>query len=81
MLNARLNILFEDKMLQNLTNLARTKNTSMGELVRSAVTKTFFNDVEEIEVSKRAVEETFKIRPKIKGKIDYKALINEGRKW
>lgn len=80
MLNARFNVLFEDKVLQDLYNFARIKNISVGELIRTAVCEKYFDNAKVIETRRRAIEKTLKIRKQFKGKIDYKALISEGRK-
>ena len=63
MLTKRAQILFDEKVWDRLSKDAKSKNISVGEIVR------------------QAIESTLKHRPKpFKGKIDYKALINEGRK-
>lgn len=80
MLNKRTNILFDDRLWRKLSSEAKERNVSIGELVRSAVEEKLLEQ-ERLERRKKAVESTLKHRPKpFKGKIDYKALINEGRK-
>ncbi|OGG18477.1 hypothetical protein A2721_01670 [Candidatus Gottesmanbacteria bacterium RIFCSPHIGHO2_01_FULL_47_48] len=77
MLNIRTNILFDQSMWKQLQNLAKSQNTSIGQLVRSAVKKTYSQD----EIQRRraaAIEKTFKIRPKLKN-LDFEELINYGR--
>ena len=79
MLNKRTNILFDDKLWQNLNEKARVDKTSIGELVRKAVTKAYFTG-QEINTIKATVDNIKKIRKTFKGHLDYKELINYGRK-
>lgn len=79
MLTKRANILFEEKTWKELTALAKKQNTSVGELIRTAVEKEFSLE-QELQTRKKALDHIREIRPKpFKGKIDYKALINKGR--
>lgn len=79
MLTKRTNILFEEKTWKQLTDLAKKQNTSVGHLVRTAVEKEFSAE-QELQARKKALDHIRQIRPKpVRGKIDYKALINEGR--
>lgn len=79
MLTKRANILFEEKIWKELARKAKEQKTSVGELVRSAVKKEFLSE-EDLEERKKVLDHIRKIRPKpVKGKIDYKALINKGR--
>ena len=80
MLTKRTNILIQEETWQRLVDLARQMNTSAGELIRRAIKKTYFADDRNDEIA-RAVQSIRAIRPKIKGKINYKELINEGRKY
>lgn len=79
MLNKRTNILFEDKTWQRLSEFAKKQNTSVGVLIRYAVDKTFFRANDRKEIIK-AIETVIKIRKTFK-KINYKELINYGRKY
>lgn len=79
MLTKRANILFEEKTWKELASRAKKRNTSVGELVRSAIEEKYPSD-QELQARKKALDHIREIRPKpFKGKIDYKALINEGR--
>lgn len=79
MLTKRANILFEEKTWKELSRLAKNQKTSVGELVRNAVEEKYPRQLE-LEARRKAIEHIRRIRPKpVKGKIDYKALINEGR--
>ncbi len=80
MLNYRTNILFDTQMWKQLQTLAKAQNTSVGQLVRDAVQKTYIEDQIQKDRAK-AIEETIKIRPHLKGKIDYEAWINYGREY
>lgn len=72
--------MFDEKMWQRLTNKAKERKTSVGKLVRQAVEKAYVAD-EELEKRKKALEEILKIRKVSKKRIDYKFLINYGRKY
>jgi len=80
-LTKRTNILFDEELWNLLNAVAKKENTSVGNVVRKAVRKTYFED----NVLKRRAEACKKIlaiRPKpYPGKIDYKELINYGRKY
>ena len=80
MLTKRTQILFDQELWQKLNQLAESRNTSIGELVRLAVKKHYTNDAL-LERRERAIEATLKGRFTSKGKIDYKELINYGRKY
>lgn len=80
MLNKRANILFDKDTWRKLTKVARDKNTSVGELVRDAVKEKYIQDDEQKRIAK-AIDSIRARRKIFKGKIDYKALINYGRKF
>lgn len=81
MLNKRTHILFDQSMWQMLTNLSIAKRESVGKIVRDAV-KTVYMKTDELETRRKAIESILKNRPApAKGKIDYKALINYGRRF
>jgi hypothetical protein len=80
MLTKRTNILFDNDLWDLLTSVARREKSSVGEVVRSAVNKVYRGD-NFIEQRKRAFETIKKFRVTQKGTVDYKALINEGRKY
>lgn len=80
MLNYRANILFDPQIWKHLEALAKSKNISVGQLVRDAVDKVYSED-EIQKMRAKAFEEIMKIRPHFKGKINYKELINYGRKY
>lgn len=78
MLTKRTNILFDEPLWKNLTRMAKREGTSVGELVRSAVLKTYFRDLQIKRERKQAIEKIESIR--VRGKhIDYEELINYGR--
>lgn len=80
MLNKRVHVLLDNELWQQLFSLAKRQNTSIGELTRKALKKIYFS--EDIhEKRKRALENILKIRKVSKKPIDYKALINYGRKF
>ena len=80
MLTKRTNILFENELWDLLVGVAQREKTSVGEIVRKAVRKVYSED-EIIERRKKALETIKRIRVRQKGIVDYKALINEGRKY
>lgn len=82
MLTKRAQILFDEKLWNQLTNRARRQKTSVGKLVRKAVEKAY-TEVEdkELKMRQKAIDEIFKIRKVSKTPIDYKALIDYGRKY
>ena len=81
MLTKRVNFLFEEATWQMLQERAAMEQVSIGELVRKAVKKTY-RDKNEAKLKKiaRACKEIEKIRT-IQKNIDYKELINYGRKY
>jgi len=80
MLIKRTNILFEEKTWELLTALASRNNQSVGELVRKAIKKTYFPEGEKM-TQKQALTKIIAIRKKTKGKINYRQLIEDGRKY
>jgi len=79
-LEKRTNILFDQELWNRLSNLSKKENRSVGELVRTAVQRTYFSDDRIVEERRKAFEHILAIRPKpVKGKIDYKEMINYGR--
>lgn len=81
MLNVRAQILFDETLWQTLHRLSKTKKTSISNLVRIAVKETYMK-TEEMETRRKAIESILKHRPlPVKGRIDYKALVNYGRRY
>ena len=80
MLTKRTNILFDENLWRSLSLEAKKRKTSVGKLVRDAVAKMYSRD-EELEERKKAFAHILKIRKVSKTRIDYKALINYGRKY
>ncbi len=79
MLTKRTNILFSQRMWQELAALAKKQETSTANLIRNAVAIKYFSAGANERVS-RAYESILKNRKHTAGKIDYKALINDGRR-
>ncbi|OGL77710.1 hypothetical protein A3J43_04435 [Candidatus Uhrbacteria bacterium RIFCSPHIGHO2_12_FULL_54_23] len=77
-LEKRTNILFDMKLWNKLTRLASERERSVGDLVRTAVTRTYFSDHINRE-RREAFERIMKLRTVSKEKIDYEELINYGR--
>lgn len=80
MLTKRTQILFDDELWEKLVSLAGEKKTSIGNLVREAVEEKY---TQEARFAKRrkVFENILRHRPlPVKGIINYKALINVGRK-
>lgn len=80
MLNKRAHILFDQGLWDKLLKMAKEENTSVGEVVRSAVEEKLSKE-EEAERRIKAIDSILKHRKRLKGKVDYKALINEGRRF
>jgi hypothetical protein len=80
MLTKRTNILFDNDLWDLLTSVARREKSSVGEVVRKAVSKVY-SEGNIVERKKKAFESIKKFRVKQKGVVDYKALINEGRRY
>lgn len=80
MLTKRTNILFDESLWRELADLAKSKGTSVGNLIRIAVEEKYTNE-SDLESRRKTIEDIEKIRPHFKGKLDYKALINHGRKY
>lgn len=80
MLTKRAQILFDEDLWKRLSRMAKESRTSASEIIRDAVQqKLDWN--EELKNRQEAIKSILKHRPKpFNGKIDYKALINEGRK-
>lgn len=79
MLTKRTNILFDDALWAKLVEVAKKQKTSVGSLVRETLSDKYMQE-ESFEKRKKAIEEIERIRPHFKGKLDYKALINYGRR-
>lgn len=79
-LSKRTNILFSEDTWHRLSRLSDKEKTSVGELVRNAIDVVYFSDTQNDE-KRRAYDAIIRMRPVIRGKVDYKALINEGRKY
>ena len=79
MLTKRVNFLFEEETLQMLRERAAVEQESVGELVRRAVKKTYVGDNKQRKIAK-AIRDIRRIRKVFKN-IDYKELINAGRKF
>lgn len=81
MLTKRAQILFDEDLWEKIVQAAEAKNVSVAEYVRAAVEKDM-SEAKILEQRRKAIESTLKHRPKtFKGKINYKALINAGRKY
>jgi hypothetical protein len=78
MLQKRTNILFDDQLWSLLRSQSQIKGVSIGELVRRAVTATYSDQADNLR-QKQAVASIRAHRVILKN-IDYKALINYGRK-
>lgn len=80
MLNKRTQILIDQSMWRVLTNLAEIKKESVGQLIREAI-KEKYQKEHVSEQRAKAIESTLLNRLVSKKKIDYKELINYGRKY
>lgn len=78
MLNKRTNLLFDKDLWRILVALAQEENTSVGDLVRKAVRHVYVERRGD-ERRKSACLKILAVRKRQSG-IDYKALINYGRR-
>jgi hypothetical protein len=77
----RAHILFDIQLWTILTTLAEARKTSVAKLIREAVAEKYARE-DELSTRRKAIESILKHRPTpVKGKIDYKALINYGRRY
>lgn len=79
MLAKRTNILFDEELWFKLLTLSEMRKSSIGKLIRSAVVETYFADDVQKQIAK-SVDSVFKSRKIYKGRIDYKKLIERGRR-
>ncbi|KKR32020.1 MAG: hypothetical protein UT63_C0054G0007 [Candidatus Gottesmanbacteria bacterium GW2011_GWC2_39_8] len=79
MLNKRTNILFEEEVWNKLSLLAEKQDTSVGELIRNAVKQVYLGNNKQEKI-KSAYDTILAVR-KTQKNIDYKELINYGRKY
>ena len=79
MLIKRTNILFEEETWKMLTRLAIEKQVSASELIRKAIKGTYFSEGEKMN-NEKIFNQIVSLRKKLKGKIDYRKLIEDGRK-
>lgn len=80
MLTYRTHILLDHETSQTLKRLAKIQKTTVGKLVRVAIKKTYLTP-DPYSDRKFALKQIYKIRPQVSKKtIDYKALIDYGRK-
>lgn len=81
MLNKRSQILFDQDLWDKIATLAKAKSVSIGQLIRDVMREKYLEE-EKLMKRKKAIERILKHRPApVKGKIDYKELINYGRKY
>lgn len=80
MLTKRTNLLFDEHLWQFLSKQAKKEKTSVAHLVRQAVRIAYQTKIQ-LKKRQTAIDRILSIRPKpVKGTINYKALIDEGRK-
>lgn len=79
MLTKRTHILFDEELWNRLILDAKRQQTSIGNIVRSAV-RGKYEQEDILKRRKQAIATILKTRKRFKGIIDYKALINEGRR-
>ncbi|HBR13285.1 MAG TPA: hypothetical protein DD697_01110 [Candidatus Komeilibacteria bacterium] len=81
MLNKRVNFLFDEEMLMRLRQMAAEESVSVGDLVRKAVKKTYADkDAARLKRINQACREIERVRT-LQKNINYKELINAGRKY
>ncbi|PIZ46201.1 hypothetical protein COY30_00570 [Candidatus Woesebacteria bacterium CG_4_10_14_0_2_um_filter_44_9] len=84
MLTRRTNVLFDEADYATLLFMSREKNKTIGELIRSAVAKTYKSkaDVDNAGKSlKSSIQRGWRLLVNPKKPLAYKALIEYGRKY
>lgn len=79
MYNIRINILLDQKTYNLLKTISKENDKSVGLLVREAINEKYSEN--HIVKRKALLEKAQKVRVKLKGKIDYKKLTEEGRRF
>ena len=79
MLGKRTNILFDKDVWKLLLRLAKSADTSVGDLVRSAVNDTYLPRFKKEKIA-MAISDIKSVRKTVE-RTDYKKLINYGRKY
>ena len=79
MLNKRTNILLSEKDYHLLSSLAAKEKVSIGKLIRKAIREVYQAE-EEKEERRKVVKEILSLQKVQKGTVNYKALIEDGRK-
>lgn len=80
MLTKRIQVLLDEKTWNLLRQNSKNQEVSVGELIRQAIQKKYA-DINIAEERAKAFNTILKVRKISKGKIDYKELINYGRKY
>ena len=78
MLAKRTNILFEQETWDTLTALAQAKGSSVAELIRKAIKTVYLQEGEKMTKTK-IFDSIINLRKRVKGKMNYKELIEDGR--
>lgn len=76
----RINILFPKRTWQHLRVNAKRTGRSASDLIREAVEDKYNTSITQAQ-RRKAVDTILKNRVKLKGKVDYKALVEEGRDY
>lgn len=80
MLNRRTNILLSKDLWNKLIKLSQAEKVSFSEAARRAIDEKY-ERIKELEKRRKAIDTTLMERLLSKDKIDYKELINYGRKY
>lgn len=78
-LTHRTNILFDQKMWSQLSSLSQKRQSSVGELIRQAVRNVYFESLEQGKKT-QAIDFILEVRPRFVNRLDYKALVDYGRR-
>jgi len=79
MLTKRTNILFDQSLWEKLSDLARESGVSVGELIRRAVRERYIENGRQEKIAKAI--ETIRALRKPQKNVNYKKLINYGRRF
>ena len=80
MLDKRANILLSQPNWDLLSLIAEQKDLSVSELIRQAIRQTFLSEAENLKTQK-AFNNILHLRKNAKGRINYRQLIENGRKY
>lgn len=80
MLTKRTNILFDELLWKKLSSFAKKRKSSVGDVVRNAVLH-YIEEEAKYTSRSETIDIIQDIRPRIKSKLNYKEMVEDGRKY